>query len=254
MPMRDFFVPEKTGVRFEDCYFYHTVDLPGVGTQKGEWDLRGKAREYFGGIAFAGKRVLECGTASGGLCFELERLGAEVVGFDLSPEHHWDLVPFAGLITAERSDDSRRHHIGRINNAWWFTRRAVGSRANLVHGTIYQPPTTEPEFDVVTLGSILLHLRDPILALTNAARLSRDTLVVTDVAVPPGQESRMGETGLLFLPDPETRQPYETWWLFSERFIVRLLRILGFREIGVTRHVQQARHGPMNLFTVVARR
>lgn len=40
-----------------DCTFYHVIDLPGVGTTDGGWDLRGKADEYLGRIDFAGKRV-----------------------------------------------------------------------------------------------------------------------------------------------------------------------------------------------------
>jgi hypothetical protein len=26
--------------RLEDCYFYHTMDVPGVGGATGSWDLR----------------------------------------------------------------------------------------------------------------------------------------------------------------------------------------------------------------------
>src|SRR5208337_1299521 len=52
-----------------DCYFYHTMDVPGYGHVEGEWDLRGKETQYLGGVALKGKRVLEIGTASGFLCF-----------------------------------------------------------------------------------------------------------------------------------------------------------------------------------------
>ena len=252
--MRDFFVPERPAPQLSDCYFYHTVDLPGVGIIKGEWDLRGNFGAYLGGVKFAGKRVFEFGTASGGLCFELERQGAEVVGFDLSPEHSWDLVPFPGPTTVERSVAERKAHIGRINNAWWYARHAVNGRANLVHGTVYQMPCLEREFDIVTLGSILLHLRDPLLALTQASLICRETLIVTDCAVDPGKRARMGDNCMWFLPDPDTQQPYETWWMFTEEFIVRMLRILGFREFRTTRHKQLSRDGPVELFTVVAQR
>ena len=51
-----------------DCYFYHTMDLPGHGTVTGEWDLRGREAAYLGNVDFQGKRVLEVGTASGHLC------------------------------------------------------------------------------------------------------------------------------------------------------------------------------------------
>jgi len=60
----------------EDCYFYHTMDIPGFGTVEGEWDLRGKERAYLGNVELAGKRVLELGTASGHLCFSMEKMGS----------------------------------------------------------------------------------------------------------------------------------------------------------------------------------
>src|SRR4051794_1180563 len=77
------------------CHFYHAMVLPGVGFVRGNWDLRESFGKYTGEVAFAGKRVLDVGTASGFLSFEAERRGAaEVVSFDSSsPELH-DGVPY----------------------------------------------------------------------------------------------------------------------------------------------------------------
>ena len=67
-----------------DCRFYHSIELPGIGLQQGYWDLRGGYDDYFGGQDFSGERVLDIGTSSGALAFEIERRGAsEVVAFDL---------------------------------------------------------------------------------------------------------------------------------------------------------------------------
>ena len=60
-----------------DCYFYHTMEVPGHGLMTGEWDLRGAVDDYLGKVAFAGQRVLEIGPASGFLTFEMENRGAE---------------------------------------------------------------------------------------------------------------------------------------------------------------------------------
>ena len=67
----------------DGCYFYHTMDIPGYGTVYGEWDLRGRESSYLGNVRFKGKSVLEIGTASGHLCFYMEKQGAEVVAYDL---------------------------------------------------------------------------------------------------------------------------------------------------------------------------
>ncbi len=50
---------------FDDCYFYHTMDVPGHGTVQGEWDLRPNLDAYLGGYDLAGKRFLDVGAANG---------------------------------------------------------------------------------------------------------------------------------------------------------------------------------------------
>ena len=41
--------------------------------------------------------LLDVGTATGFLTFHMERHGAEVISYDLSPAYRWDLVPVAGI-------------------------------------------------------------------------------------------------------------------------------------------------------------
>ena len=59
--------------KLEDCYFYHTMDLPTYGTVTGEWDLRGKEDLYLGHKSVDTKKVLDVGTASGHMCFYMEK-------------------------------------------------------------------------------------------------------------------------------------------------------------------------------------
>ena len=77
----------------EDCYFYHRFDLPGLGTVGGDWDLRSCIDAYLGNYRFSGKRVLDVGTASGFLTFEMEKRGATVVSFDMEDGGQWNVVP-----------------------------------------------------------------------------------------------------------------------------------------------------------------
>src|SRR5262249_47749227 len=97
----------------DDCYFYHTMELPGHGLVRGEWDLRGREAAYLGHVPLAGRRVLEVGTASGHLCFAMEKSGADVVAYDLSEHDEWDIVPYAGLDVA-RHVRERQEHIRRL--------------------------------------------------------------------------------------------------------------------------------------------
>ncbi len=240
-----------------DCYFYHTMDVPGHGTIAGEWDLRGRVDEYLGHEPLRGCRVLEVGTASGFLCFEMERRGAHVVAYDLSPSTPWDIVPYAGL-DVESTHAVRAQHVGRINASWWLCRHAYGSSARMVYGTAYAVPAEIGPIDVCTFGAVLLHLRDPLRALESAARLRPSTIVITELA----RRRRFGffperpsqRRGPLFVPNAAAGQPTDTWWSFSPSSIANLLAIAGYRTERIVAHTQQYRDRALPMFTLVARR
>ncbi len=241
--------------RIEDCYFYHTMDIPNHGTVHGEWDLRGRETTYLGNVDVKGKRVLEIGTASGHLCFSMERMGAEVAAYDLSGEEEWDLVPYAGQVEAGRAN--RKEKIRRLNNAYWFAHRAFASRARVAYGSVYEIPHDIGQFDICTLGSILLHLRDPFLALQRVTAHVRETAIVTDLA-----PSGLGLAGrvAVFRPDAAARLPDDTWWHLSPALVSEFLRVLGFPDTEIHFHkgLYVASQTPggveIQLYTVVGRR
>jgi hypothetical protein len=251
----------------EECDFYHAVDLPRFGFQPGLWDLRRGVDAYLGHQPLAGRRVLEVGSASGFLSFEMESRGARVTAYDLSPAHDWDVVPYGGAVDP-RQREGRRQHIARLNNAWWLSHRLRGSRARLAHGTAYEVPAALGPFEVATLGCILLHLRDPFLALQRAAAVTSETLIVTELVpgflradqfVPPPTDApeEIGDGFLppmTFHPNPDTRTPWETWWFLSPRLVSRFLRVLGFCQTRVNFHLQRYVDGEVWLYTVVGRR
>ena len=43
----------------QDCIFYQSVELPGVGLIEGAWDHRGTVDEFLGHTDFTGKTVLD---------------------------------------------------------------------------------------------------------------------------------------------------------------------------------------------------
>jgi len=261
----------------DDCFFYHTMDIPGHGTVAGEWDLRAGVADYVGRVPVRGKRVLELGTASGFLCFQMERAGAEVVAFDLDagrPEL-LNVVPYA------RSDYLRhfrayQRSLPRLHNSFWFAHRAFGSQARVVYGDVYDVPAAVGPVDIATFGSILLHLRDPFQALYSALRLVRETVIVTEPFYPldhhlprwavfrrlwrrvltlaTGTRDLRRKPALVFMPDCRQPQHPLTWWSLSPELVCRFLGILGFEDCRVSHHVQRFNGHPVLMFTVVGRR
>ncbi len=251
------FAPARTVEDLNDCYFYHTMDLPGFGTVAGEWDLRAGVDDYLGHVETGGKRVLDVGTASGFLAFTLENRGAEVVGYDLPPGADIDVVPFAGTdLEAERA--RWRDGLRRLQNSFWLARRALGSEIRVAYGSVYDVPPALGTFDLAVVGSLLLHLRDPFRALEQVAARTRKAVVVTDVLarrslLVPALARWFGPS-MLFLPRADRQAPRNAWWNLAPRAVAEMLGVLGFPSARITYHSQPFLGRPVRLFTVVASR
>jgi SAM-dependent methyltransferase len=220
--------------RIEECAFFHTMELPGYGLVRGLWDLRATIEAYLGRPHLDGKRVLDVGTASGYLTFEMERRGAQVVSFDAV---RWEEVPYAW----SRAERARRDHdmdaaLDRLKNGYWLAHRALRSRARVVYGDVYRLPPVLGAFDVVVMGMILGHLRDPVQSLVSAARLTRDLLIVTEGVFE--DDRPIG----YFSPDAARRTPTNIWWSMSAACIVRMLNVLGF-EVETRQAYHRCLHG-----------
>ena len=145
-----------------DCYFYHTMELPGRGVIEGrDWDLRGRVDEYLGNVDFAGQRVLEIGPASGFLTFEMEKRGADVISVEVTDEHGWDFVPYPDA-RLEEVFGPRRIVMQQLKNSYWFSHAALQSKAKVYYGDAYNLPAALGEFDIAVMGAVLLHCRDPL--------------------------------------------------------------------------------------------
>jgi hypothetical protein len=173
----------------ESCYFYHRMELPGVGVVAGQWDLRQTVEDYLAGFPFAGKRVLDVGAASGFPSFEMERRGADVVSFDMSPDGRWDIVPLAGADLGAAVHHKRKSWKA-LTNANWLAHAALRSSAKVRYGDIYRLPEALGDFNVAFLGSVLLHLQNPFEALLCGAPYpgcpDRDRAGISGIGCPDG--------------------------------------------------------------------
>jgi SAM-dependent methyltransferase len=255
----EYVAPPPQAPDVSDCIFYHYIDLPGVGEVGRCWDLRPTIDAYLGRLDYRGQRALDVGTASGYLTFALEARGARVVSFDIEPVTAFDLVPYA----LPQFDPGRLLHDHargalKVRNAYWLTHRLLRSSACVYYGDIYDLPTGLGAFDVVVLGMVLPHLRDPFRALCSACRLSRDYVVVTQQAL--GGD----EPFAYFMPnvrkDPGNLETYHGWWVYSEVLLRRMLEVLGFTVVSSERVKHRCadptRQEPMyeECLTLVARR
>jgi len=236
----------------KDCYFYHTMILPGIGTVEGNWDLNPNIGKYLGDVSFNGKRVLDVGCANGLLSFYMEQQGAEVVSFDLDKNGDWDMVPFAKYEHLTYISNERKKIIDKLNNAYWFAHGLLDSKAKVVYGSVYAIPDAIGPIDISVYGSILLHLRDPFLALQSGLRLTRQVVIVSEVIS--GQQVKTTGRYLEFLPDIKTVEPKDLWWNIRPEWVVAAIGVLGFEDTELTYHTQKFEGRDNECYTVVGRR
>ena len=266
-----FETPPAEAPSLDSCFFYHSVDLPLSGAIEGQWDLRGQAGTYLGGVDLRDRRVLELGPASGFLTVSMEQAGARVTARELANYEQWDIVPYRSL-DADRLREyvEDRQELGsRLRNSFWRTLHEFDSSARLTLGTVYDLPHDLGAFDVTVFGSILLHVRDPLQAVLTAAARTREAIVVTDIlpghGLPPAalehvqpkrgaapsaeQVAELNRVvsepianqspALHFVPDPIARSPLDTWWQLTPAVVRRFLELAGCRQIDTTLHYQQ---------------
>ena len=205
-----------------DCYFYHTMELPGRGVIEGrDWDLRGRVDEYLGNVDFAGQRVLEIGPASGFLTFEMEKRGADVISVEVTDEHGWDFVPYPDA-RLEEVFGPRRIVMQQLKNSYWFSHAALQSKAKVYYGDAYNLPAALGEFDIAVMGAVLLHCRDPLRIVEQCGKRAK-SLIIVDKFHPDLE----GAPVCRLAPTPENFL-WHTWWHFSTQFFTQFLAVMGF--------------------------
>jgi SAM-dependent methyltransferase len=133
----------------------------------------------WGELNFQIQRVLDVGTASGYLTFQMEKRGADVVSFDMPSAGSGICSAF--LAAGRLGQDRRASLAGPSEHAarLLFAHRCFGTRARVPYGDVHNLPWELGNFDVVFPGMILPHLRDPFQVLDSASRLASHQIVFT---------------------------------------------------------------------------
>ncbi|SRR6266540_2922082 len=203
--------------------WYHTLELaPGVITP-GWQDTRPIVGEIPFPDSLEGKRCLDVGTFDGFWAFEMERRGAkEVVAIDILDPEQWDW-PLG-------SDQETIAEIGRRKGrgeGFEIAKRELGSGVLRLERSVYDLDESDAgRFDLIYLGSLLMHLRDPVRALERLRAVCDGTMIVVD-----GIDLLLS----LLLPRRPTAaldgrgRPW--WWHPNQAGLARLLEAGGFELV-----------------------
>ena len=214
--------------QISDVQWYHTLELaPGVVTP-GWFDLRPLAPKL-PWPQLDGLRCLDVGTFDGFWAFEMERRGAaEVVAIDLLDPQTWDWPFGSGTDAVDEIGERKRAGAG-----FEVAAAALGSSVTRYDMSVYDlAPDTVGTFDFIYVGSLLLHLRDPVGALQRVREVCRGTLLLVDAID-------------LTLTARHPRRPVASldgrgrpwWWKPNAAALVRMVEAAGFQVLGQPQRV-----------------
>ena len=209
--------------------WYHTFELaPGVETP-GWFDLRKVAARIPFPASLEGKRCLDVGTFDGFWAFEMERRGGQVLAIDILDPLRWDWPAGAEAATIDAINQRKRGGGG-----FELVAASLGSGVERRELSIYDlDPDDVGTFDLVYLGSLLVHLRDPVRALTRLRAVCSGTAIICDgidvaksILFPSEAVAGMDAQG----------RPW--WWRPNVRGLERMVDAAGFRRIGKTKRLR----------------
>ena len=210
--------------------WYHTLELADGVVTPGWFDTRRVAGRVSLPASLEGKRCLDVGTFNGFWAFEMERRGArEVVGIDVLEPERWDWPADSAPETI--ATIARRQAGGA---GFEIAKRALGSSVERLDRSVYDlDPSEVGRFDLVYVGSLLIHLRDPVRALERVRAVCDGTLIVVDgidlplsILHPRQAVARLDGRG----------RPW--WWYSNAAGLARMIEVAGFELV----------EGPRRLF------
>ncbi len=221
--------------------WYHTIELPGGIVTNGVYDHRPLLAVCGLPDDLRGKTALDVGSADGFWSFELERRGAAVTAVDIETTADVDLPAPVAALAAERG------LVDPLRDGFVLAKRALGSGVRLVTGSVYDlAPADLGLFDLVHVGDMLVHLRDPLRALERIRSVTGGEAVISDVFDPEISEGPLFE-GPVSGPGALVRYlgGWETagWWLPSLNALVQMVLDAGFADCDVVTTYRLAPRG-----------
>jgi tRNA (mo5U34)-methyltransferase len=165
-----------------------------------------------------GLRVLDVGTFDGFWAFEFEKRGAaEVVALDIGRRRQLDLQPrLRNHLTEEELDEE-------FGLGFRTASEILGSKVRREVLSVYDlSPERLGTFDIVNVGSILLHLLNPMRALDNVRSVVGGHAVIAECYSP-----RIPFKLLRYLGGVN----HTAWWSFSVGCLHQMIKDAGFENV-----------------------
>lgn len=226
----------------EQDHWYHSYYFTNGFSWRGEYDIGRDVADYGLPDQLAGMSVLDIGTGSGWFATYFEQQGADVttldsrryVDFDVRGRYEPGRLPEG---TAPDRFDAEGQPVWHspVSGGFWIMKDLLGLKARFLNARVYDVSPRlfgGRKFDLVFMGSLLMHLRDPVGALM-AARSVCGGLLITNASVTAGDES---DTPTMELINNERDKA--NWWRPNRACLSGMLHAAGFGDVDVSRTVK----------------
>ena len=222
--------------------WYHSYYFDNGFTVRGDYNIGADIDSYGFPIDMSGMNVLDIGTGGGWFALYFEQRGAKVTtvdargycDFDAYGRYYNPPVSSEGREPDRFADDGTPIYYSPVSGAFWIMKEILGSKVQFVNARAYE---VRPElfggqrFDLVFMGALLCHLRDPIGALMSARSVCARQIIATTPVV-------IGEPEAETLPRqylPYTDLDDISWWLPNEACFRHWFLAAGFKEVNIDR-------------------
>jgi tRNA (mo5U34)-methyltransferase len=209
--------------RVASITWYHSIDLGRGVVTPGFVDHRDQLPLYHLPDSLVGKRCLDVATWDGFWAFEMEKRGAaEVVAIDVARTSEIDMP------VGYRQEMLRKGEDKVTGDGFRLAHEALNSRVTRKTISVNDlSPELLGEFDFIFVSDLLVHLRDPQLALDRVRSVCRGTLYLADVYHP--DLETFGEMCLaeypLWVPGGYI------WWRMNVNTLKRMVQVAGFDTV-----------------------
>lgn len=245
----------------EHDFWYHSFYFDNGYVQHGDYDIGHDIASYGFPENMAGLSVLDVGTGSGWFAAYFEQRGAEVTtldargycDFDVYGRSYYPDVATEKPLPDRILPDGRAIYYSPVSRGFWIMKDILGLKAEYVNARIYDMCPAlfgGKKFDLVFMGAVLMHLRDPIGALMAAHSVCGHRLMATSLFLDTAEALRfLGfEREQLLTGEEEEEVPMMhllaakvdrvSWWMPNKSCLAHWFRGAGFTEINAEKTVK----------------